>query len=78
MTGTNCVFNPTSKLIDVSPYVPATPVPFGELPVASTVPGCIASVNNSSVNTWGGTANGSGSFTVLVWSNGSLWTVIGQ
>ena len=55
-----------------------TPVAYGSLPAASTVPGQIASVNNSSVNTWGGVADGAGAFTVLVWSNGIAWTVIGQ
>jgi hypothetical protein len=57
---------------------PITPVPFASLGSAVGLPGRIAAVNNSGVNTWGGTANGSGGFTVLVWSNGSLWTVIGS
>lgn len=49
---------------------------FANLP-ASPAAGMIAYVNNSSVSTWGGTANGSGSTKVLVWYNGTNWTVIG-
>ena len=57
---------------------PYTPVAYGSLGSASSNTGQVAAVNNSSVNTWGGTADGAGGFTVLVWSNGTNWTVIGQ
>ena len=60
------------------PNVGLNAIPYASLPASPTV-GMIACVNNSSVNTWGGTADGAGGFTVLVWYNsGDIWTVIGQ
>lgn len=40
--------------------------------------GDIECFSNSSVNAWGGTADGVGADQVLAWYNGSLWTVIGK
>lgn len=66
----------TPGLIAGSPS--ANAVPFASLPASPAI-GQIACVNNSSVNIWGGTADGAGSDTVLVWFNGnSVWTVIGK
>jgi hypothetical protein len=50
-------------------------VPFGSLPAG--LQGTVACVTNSSVITWGGTADGAGASPVLVWYNGAIWSVIG-
>jgi hypothetical protein len=50
---------------------------FANLPYPFAV-GQIAVVTDSTVNTWGSTIAGSGVHTVLAWSNGSNWTVVGS
>jgi hypothetical protein len=53
-----------------------TPVAFNNLPAGAA--GMIASISDSTVNSWGATiAIGGGPFTVLAWYNGSAWKVIG-
>ena len=59
------------------PNVGLNGVPYADLPAAPP-PGMIAYVTNSSVNTWGGTADGAGSDKVLVWWDGTIWSVIGK
>lgn len=53
-----------------------TAQPFVDLPVPTTA-GTLARVTNSSVNTWGSTADGAGALPVLVMSTGAIWKVIG-
>jgi len=67
--------NTLRAIVDVT-YVRLTPTAFASLP--SPQEGMIAEVNNSSVSTFGGTANGSGSSKVLVHYNGTTWTVCGN
>jgi hypothetical protein len=55
------------------------PVPFADLvSCGSSLQDKRAVVNNSSVSTFGGTANGSGSTQVAVRCNGTNWTVVGN
>jgi hypothetical protein len=55
------------------------PVPFADLVAcSSSLQDKRAVVNNSSVSTFGGTANGSGSTQVAVRCNGTNWTVVGN
>jgi hypothetical protein len=55
------------------------PVPFADLVACgSSLQDKRAVVNNSSVSTFGGTANGSGSTQVAVRCNGTNWTVVGN
>jgi len=57
-----------------------TPIVIANLP-PSPKAGMIACVTNSTVRTWGSTISSTGvggPFTVLVWYNGSNWTVVGQ
>jgi hypothetical protein len=44
---------------------------------ASPTKGQLATITNSTVNTWGATVAGGGAFSVLAWYNGANWTVIG-
>lgn len=53
-----------------------TAVAFASLPTGVT--GMVATVNNSTTNTWGATIAGGGANTVLAFFNGTNWTVIGQ
>jgi hypothetical protein len=50
---------------------------YAALPAASDVPGGIAYITDSTTNTLGAIAAGSGTSGVLVWSNGTNWIVIG-
>jgi len=52
------------------------PVTFVELPSPPAV-GIIASVSDSTVNTWGSVVAGGGTNKVLCWYNGVNWTVVG-
>jgi hypothetical protein len=47
---------------------------YAALPSLPTV-GMICSISDSTVNSWGATANGGGSNKVLVWYNGTNWKV---
>jgi hypothetical protein len=44
----------------------------------STNEGMLASVNDSNTNTWGATVANGGSFHILVFCNGTNWTVAGK
>lgn len=44
----------------------------------STNEGMLASVNDSNTNTWGATVASGGSFHILVFCNGTNWTVAGK
>ena len=49
---------------------------FAKLPATPQV-GMVFCITDSTVNTWGSTVAGGGSFTVLAWYNGTAWKVIG-
>jgi hypothetical protein len=55
-----------------------TPQSFPAITCNSGTEGSLAAFNNSSVNTWGSTITGSGSFHVLGYCDGSNWTVAGK
>jgi hypothetical protein len=55
----------------------APPVVFAALP-DSPETGTVRTITNCSVNTWGTNADGAGAITVLVWYNGTNWTIIGK
>ena len=40
--------------------------------------GMVACVNDSTVNAWGSVVAGGGTLTVLVFYNGTAWTVVGK
>jgi len=50
------------------------PVTFANLP-PSPAAGMVACVSDSSINTWGSTIAGGGTFNVLAFYNGTNWTV---
>ena len=58
----------------LAPMVPTT---VDRLPTAAVI-GQLASVTDSTTNTWGATATGGGALVALVWWNGANWTVIGH
>jgi hypothetical protein len=53
---------------------------FAELPAAGSTnaDGMIAYVTDSTTAVWGATVAGGGANVVLVWSNGTNWTVVGK
>ena len=51
-------------------------IPFRSL-LANPQVGQLAAVNDSTTAAWGGVVAGGGANTVLVWFNGTHWTVIG-
>ena len=56
---------------------PLPPLTFATLP-ASPAAGTLAYITDSTVVTWGQhVTNGSGSSKVLIWYNGTFWTVVG-
>jgi hypothetical protein len=52
------------------------PTAFSNLP-ASPAAGWVAYCTGGNTNTWGANVTGAGAFPVLVWWNGSHWTVVG-
>lgn len=52
-------------------------VAFASLPAGAVV-GAVAAINNCSTTTWGANADGAGASKVLVWFNGTNWTVVGK
>jgi len=78
-TATYSVFN-TVKYQGAGSLLGLTPTHFANLPTcSSTYLGDMAIVDNSSVNSWGGTADGAGAFRVVVWCNNSnVWAVMGD
>jgi hypothetical protein len=54
------------------------PVTFSQLPAAVGNLGMTFVVTDSNTNVWGAAVAGGGANTVLVWSNGTNWTVIGK
>lgn len=53
-----------------------TPVAFASLPTGAA--GMIATINDSNTDVWGATAAGGGALTVMIFFNGTNWTVIGK
>lgn len=60
-----------------SNYIEVPTTTYGSLP-GSPVAGMITYISNGNSNTWGGAITGTGSDPVLIWYNGSAWTVIGK
>jgi hypothetical protein len=55
------------------------PVKFADLPAASLVNlGVLVTISDSTTTTWGAVIAGGGANTVLAWSNGAHWTVVGK
>lgn len=52
-----------------------TPYKFSQLPAANVASGQTRTITDSTVNTWGATIAGGGSYRVLGYSNGTNWTV---
>lgn len=51
---------------------------YSSLPLpSSSLQGLLVVVSDSTVNTFGSTILGGGTYTVLAWCNGTNWTVIG-
>lgn len=53
-----------------------TPVAYASLPTGAA--GMVATINDSNTDVWGATAAGGGALTVMIFFNGTVWTVIGK
>lgn len=79
VTGTGDVVlasSPTVDALTLTDVLSMTGMAFADLP-ASPAAGQIAYITDGDTTTWGDTVAGSGSDKVLVWFNGTNWTVIG-
>jgi hypothetical protein len=66
--GTWATPNAATGILQLAPLV------YASLPSIPTL-GMICCISDCTVNTWGTTANGSGTNKVLVWYNGTVWKV---
>ena len=69
-------FNALADLVANSTGYAMSAIPFADLP-AEPVAGMIACISDSGVAGWGKKATPGGFHTVLVWYNGTDWTVLG-
>ena len=53
------------------------PITVANLPATGPT-GAVATVTDSTTQVWGAPVAGGGAFTVLVWFNGTAWTVLGM
>jgi hypothetical protein len=66
-----------TMLIQAAALATLVPVSYATLPAAVSAKGMLALVTNSTVATWGSTIVGGGANTVLAFSNGTNWVVVG-